>query len=766
MSETRQPGFCALCRSRCGQIVVVRDGRLAAVEPDPGHPTGAALCVKGKAAPEIVANPNRLLYPLRRTAPKGAADPGWRRIGWDEALDEIAARLRHLAREHGPEALAWAVASPSATPVSDNLAWIERFFARFGTPNMCNATELCNWHKDFAHRYTFGRGIATPDFARADAILLWGHNPSVSWLDHATQVAAAKARGAALVVVDPRRAGFAARADAWLRVRPGTDAALALGLIRAVIERGGYDADFVRRWTDAPLLVRDDTGRYLRAAEIAPGAAGHLLVAWDERGGRPVVYDPARASMADDASVPALAAPPVVAGIGVSTVFDRLRRRAADCTPPRVERETGVSPALLERAAALLARRRPVAYYCWTGVGQHRNATQTDRAIAILMALTGSFDAPGGNVDFGRPPTIPVDGQEFLTPERRARMIGAERRPNGPVRFGLGVTAADLYDAILDRRPYAVRALMSFGGNPLATRADPARGRRALAALDFHVHADVVPNATAAFADILLPVNTPWEREGLRVGFEGGEAAASLVQLRKAAVAPAGESRSDAEIVFALAKRLGFGADFWDGDVEAAMAAAVAPAGLTLAELRARPEGISVRRTFAYRRHAARAGDGFRGVDTATRLVELYSEPLLEGGHDPLPHGAPAPAEAGPFLVTTAKVVQFCHSQHRDIPALRRRRPEPVVSLHPEAAASRGIADGDWVELVNRRGRARMKAHLDAALAPDVAVADYGWADANPNALVDSRDADPISGSVTHRGFAADIVKAAPPAGD
>ena len=88
MTIERKPGFCTLCRSRCGQVAVVEDGRLVAVEPDPAHPTGAALCIKGRAAPELVASGNRILHPLRRTAPKGAADPGWQRIAWTEALAE------------------------------------------------------------------------------------------------------------------------------------------------------------------------------------------------------------------------------------------------------------------------------------------------------------------------------------------------------------------------------------------------------------------------------------------------------------------------------------------------------------------------------------------------------------------------------------------------------------------------------------------------------------------------------------------------------
>jgi anaerobic selenocysteine-containing dehydrogenase len=523
VAERRIHGYCALCRSRCGAVAIVEGDRLLRVEPDPGHPTGAALCVKGRAGPEILANPNRLLHPLKRTNPKTAADPGWQRISWDEALDTTVSKLRTLAARHGPESVAFAVSSPSATPISDGLVWIERLINRFGSPNLCNGTELCNWHKDHAHRYTFGRGIATPDFARAECIVLWGHNPSTSWLDHASAVSAAHARGAALVVVDPRRAGFAARADTWLRVRPGTDAALALGLIGAMIQAHRHDEAFLRRWSNGPLLVREDDGRLLRGRDIDPGLPASAFIAWDAEAGAPLIYDSARVDYAAAGRLPTLIGEYTVATaagpVRCATAFERLLRRCAEYPPALVERITGVPQAQLAAAAALLAR-RPVAYYCWTGVGQHHNATQTDRAIAILMALTGSYDAPGGNVEFGRAAVAAVDGQELMSAAQRAKLIGGAARPLGPARFGGGVTAQDLYRAMLEREPYAVRGLVGFGSNLLVTRAGPERGRAALQALDFYVHADPIMNPTAALADIVLPVNTQWEREGLRVGFD------------------------------------------------------------------------------------------------------------------------------------------------------------------------------------------------------------------------------------------------------
>ncbi|MGH7316196.1 MAG: molybdopterin-dependent oxidoreductase, partial [Candidatus Rokuibacteriota bacterium] len=267
MATERIPGFCALCRSRCGCVSVVEDGRLVAVEPDPSHPTGAALCVKGRAAPELVYAEDRLLHPMRRTRPKSDPEAGWERISWDEALDWTAARMREVARRHGPEGVAFGVTTPAGTAVSDGFLWILRLIRAFGSPNMVWGEELCAWHRDFVTAFTFGVDIGTPDFDRTGCLLLWGHNPSATYLAQATAVQDATTRGAALVVVDPRRAGPAAKADQWLRVRPGTDGALALGLAAVMIAEGWYDRAFIRDWSNGSFLVRADTGCLLTAAD-------------------------------------------------------------------------------------------------------------------------------------------------------------------------------------------------------------------------------------------------------------------------------------------------------------------------------------------------------------------------------------------------------------------------------------------------------------------------------------------------------------------
>jgi anaerobic selenocysteine-containing dehydrogenase len=134
-----------MCVSRCGAKATITDGALVALEPDPSHPTGQALCVKGKAAPEIVYHPERLLHPLKRTNPKGAGDPGWQRITWDDALDTTAGRLLALRRDHGPESVAFSATSPSTSAMSDAIDWVMRLRRAYGSPNQSVYMELCGW---------------------------------------------------------------------------------------------------------------------------------------------------------------------------------------------------------------------------------------------------------------------------------------------------------------------------------------------------------------------------------------------------------------------------------------------------------------------------------------------------------------------------------------------------------------------------------------------------------------------------------------------
>ncbi len=645
------PTFCPLCVSRCGARATVTDGTFVALHPDPSHPTGTAICLKGKAAPEIVYHPSRLLHPLRRTNPKDAADPGWEQISWDAALDTVAERLTALAASDGPESVAFSSSSPSTSAISDAVDWVQRLIRAFGSPNYCTYMELCGWGRYLAPLYTFGAsvpGVYVPDLENAGCILFWGYNPSVARLAHATSTVAAVARGAKLIVVDPRKAGLAAKADHWLRVRPGTDAALALSLTHVLIENGWYDADFVRDWTNA-----------------ADEVEGHR-------------------------------------------VWDLLASHCAEFPPDVAADITGVPAEEIVAAARTLWEARPVAFYTWSGLEQHSGTTQTMRAINVLYALIGSLDVPGGNVLFEAVPSNPIDGMELLSDARPAA-IGRDQRPLGPARFEF-VTGEDFYTAALDRR---IKALVSFGGNMVLAHGDSLRGRDALRALDFFVQADLFMTPTAELADIVLPVTTPFESEALKIGFEYSQEAQSLVQLRQPLVPPRGEARSDLQIVFDLATRLGLGGHFWDGDIEAAFRHQLAPSGITLEDLRAHPEGVRVPLTTRYRKYAD------TGFATPSRKVELYSATLaasrlstvadVRGTADqpPLPAGPGRPVPARAQLREVAVLLRVPAPPDRPLAQERARSSARDAPVHGGSPRNRGRGLGRSGNTARQRPGAR-----------------------------------------------------------
>jgi anaerobic selenocysteine-containing dehydrogenase len=791
-SGQRIPGYCALCVSRCGSIAVVENGRFVALEPYPSHPTGKALCAKGRAAPELVYHSERLLYPLKRTRPKGHPDPGWQRMSWDEALDLTAARLRTIAQEHGPESVVFSVVSPSTSASDDSVIWIQRLMNAFGSPNLCAAMELCGWGRFLATQYTFGAavpGAYMPDLEHAGCILFWGYNPNVARLAHAVATTAALKRGARLIVVDPRRVGPAHRADLWLRVRPGTDAALALGIAHVMVERGWYDRDFIRDWTNGPLLVRTDSGRLLTQRDLDAQGSAHRYVAWSEAMGLPITYDPATGGYAGDHPEPALAGTFTLETVQGTVVcrpaFDLMADLCRRYVPERVEAICGIERNQVEGAARMLWEARPVAYYAWSGVEMQTNATQIARAIAQLYVLTGSLDGPGGNVLFPAVPGGNVVGEALLPDEQRARTLGLLERPLGPSRWQF-VTTDDLYRAILEQRPYPVRGLVGFGANLLIAHADGRRGREALAALDFSVHADLFMNPTAELADIVLPVASAFEREALKIGFEGSAEAQALMQLRPRVVEPRGEARSDTEIVFDLACRLGLGAHFWDGDIEAAYRYRLHPSGVSLMALRENPSGVRVPLQTRYRKFAEQKDGIPRGFATPTRKIELYSETLLEHGYPPLPEyeeplmgpsSRPDLVERFPLILTCAKHTLFCESQHRALPRLRRQALDPEVELHPSAASERGIDPGDWVRIETPGGSVRARARMNDTLEPHVVCGQHGWwqacsdigmpgydpfspEGANLNLIIGNEAIDPVSGSVPHRAYLCQIRRA------
>jgi len=747
-------GYCALCISRCGCIATVEDGVLLKVEADPAHPTGGAFCAKGRAAPELVGSPERLLHPMRRIGPRGSAT-GWERIGWDAALDEIAAAMRNAASTSGPESVAVSVTTPSGTAISDSFAWIHRLARSFGTPNVVFATENCNWHKDFSPQYTFGSGIGMPELQQSGCLMLWGTNPSASLLSLSLEIRKARKRGMKLIVIDPRDAGLARGADIWLRPRPGTDGALALALAQAMLEEGNVDQQFLGRWSNGPFLVRTDTGFFLRAADIEAGASAQTCLAWDETQQVAVLVDAAenkrKFALRGEFTLQTRSGP-----VLCRPAFAYYADACAAMSPEQAEVITGVPAQQIRSAAKLMWDAAPVSFFTWTGLCQHSDATQTTRALCLLYALTGQLDAPGGNVFFPRPHLNDVSGLELLPEGMLEKTIGRAQRPLGPGRRGW-LSARDV-DEALAQEPSPLKALLSFGGNPAATKPMSPEFAQHFARLEFFAITEMFMTPTAALADIVLPAASAWEREGLYGGFHYSRPAEAHLQLRPACVAPRGEARADSWIVFELAQRLGLGDKFFAGDREAALRHVLAPSGVTPETLRAKPQGIALELAMRYRKYET------AGFATPTGRLEIYSETFLRHGYAPVPLGN-VPANAGgqfPLTLVSVKQVAYCHSQMRKLKSLCRLAPEPAAELHPETAASRGITEGAWLLVTTARGRMASKARFNAALDHAVVCVSYGWHEAmqpelaaelppgvtlNFAAVADPSACDPASGS-------------------
>ena len=239
---------CRSCHGGCGTLMHVTDGRLVAVEGDPESPLNhGKLCPIGQSTIDLVYSPKRLQYPMRRVGPRGSGQ--WQRITWDEALDEIAERLLNIRDEFGP----WSIALGTGTG-RHHIRWVSRFGNALGTPNWCEPGFAQCFHPRVNTCILTMGDLPVCDFtneAHAECILYWGHNPMNSGPDGETRfnVRESLAHKPKIIVVDPREIYLAKKAEIWLQLRPGTDAALALAMLNVIIEEGLFDSEFVANWT-------------------------------------------------------------------------------------------------------------------------------------------------------------------------------------------------------------------------------------------------------------------------------------------------------------------------------------------------------------------------------------------------------------------------------------------------------------------------------------------------------------------------------------
>lgn len=251
---------CRMCQAGCGIQVQVENGMIVRVRGLPEDPrTRGALCPKGFAAPQLVHSPDRLLYPLKRLGEKGEGK--WGRISWDEALDLISERLHSIKSKDGAQAIS--AYKGQAPDWGDSYQYPQRFMNVLGAPNLCTPGSICHYPRVLAASFTYGPK-PSPDYENTKCIVLWAVNPTGANEGglRIGRIIDARERGAKLIVVNPILTDLAAKADIWARIRPGTDCALALGMLHVIINHDLYDKEFVDTWTSGFDRVRQHVQQY------------------------------------------------------------------------------------------------------------------------------------------------------------------------------------------------------------------------------------------------------------------------------------------------------------------------------------------------------------------------------------------------------------------------------------------------------------------------------------------------------------------------
>ena len=693
------------CGGRSPLACTVRDGRLVRVAPA-DHPDTRyrGLCVRCLTLPQWVYAEERIATPMRRTGERGSGQ--FESVSWDDALDEIAGRFTALIDAHGAHSIAF-----SRTSGSSQLANYSRLAALIGgggSMNFFGGVDMAvhmGLNNVLGFKGMFGQAANEwTDRPNARNCLVWGNNPAETSMTSMRFLLDARAAGTEIIVIDSRYSATAMHATWWIAPRPGTDLALALGMLHVLFDEHLIDESFTTEHTVGPLLVRKDNGRLLRESDVsATGSSNGYLVV-------DAVGIPGESSAV---STPRLRGHFEVGGHPVATAFTLLADLVADYPPDRVAGITGVPDADIRELARMYAD-GPSTIGFGYGVDRYLHAEVLTRAAATMAVLTGNIGKPGSGVgvqSHGIGSRMAALGPMPPLPD----WAGTESIPN------IEVGSRDL----------PVRALFCQGDWLNQRMAHMARAREYLESLEFVVTVDHFWQTTAEWSDIVLPASTFLEgRERVRDVAMAGNS----VMLRQPVIPPVGDSRPDNEIEKALAERLGLGEYFEatcedmvrgqiDGSTDPAMQ------GITFDGLLAGggSAALKVPRTPNVQYPDLR-------FPTATGRAEFYVEALAPFGealpvyredHEALP--GHATADRYPLVLVQAHARQRAHSTFFNTRWTLELWPEPVLEISRADAGARGLTDGDLAEAFNARGNVVARVAVSADYPPGMANLSEGW---------------------------------------
>ncbi len=448
--------------------------------------------------------------------------------------------------------------------------------------------------------------------------------------------------------------------------------------------------------------------------------------------------------------------------------FEEYKQYVKQFTPEKVAEITWVPKDKIIELARTFGSSKSACIVFGHGMAPHTNAGNGARAITMLIALTGNVDIPGGQC-------FNVYGSTSVRGVRDSSLISDEQR-NKRLDLASGVTyphyssftPRTLYNTLLTEKPYPIKGIYNTGCGSFMTEVDSKLGREAFMQAEFIVCCDIFMSPVAQIADIVLPNSSPYESEMIN-GYYTGAFSPPYVQLRRAVIEPLYESWPEPKLTFELAKRLGYGDLFWDGDVEACFNWQLEDLGITVEELRNHPEGIVVGKYTP--KYYTYIDTGFR---TPSGKVEFTSGVLANAGMDPLPVyeepwespvSQPGTAKEYPLIFNTAKKNLWAGTMHKNLPWIRELEPDPVIEINPTTAVKLGIEDGEWVIVESPRNAIKLKARYFEGTHPEVVRCfhgfwqscpglnkpGYGYDGANANSLPHLETECPIGGGSSNR---------------
>ena len=633
---------CDMCPWHCGIIVETVNGVVHKIDGNPNDPKSRGrLCAKGQGGVSFLYDPDRLKTPLIRTGDRGAGD--FREASWPEALDYIAQKMGAIRTEHGPESIAFLGHTGGDSWFVDHLA------QAWGSPNAGRpSTSLCTGPRDEAALLTTGLPIGghePVDWDQIEAFALIGSHIGEDTRNTVMQdFSKARARGAKVVVVDPRFSTAASKADLWLPIKPGTDTALLLAWIHVLIEEERYEAEYVDTWTVGFEQLRD------HVANLTPEWASEITELHPD-----LIRESAR--MLADARPRAA----IVPGRHVTWYGnDTQRMRAAYIFNALLGAWGQPGGLYLNKSPYIESYPHP--------------------PYAVVGSAGGCSTEPGESSD-----VLP------LGPSGKARADGARDT------FWRGPTAIqELIDPMITGDPYPIKGLIAFGINMLHSIPNPDRTKQAFEALDLFVAIDVLPQDHIAWADVVLPEATYLERHDDLLTTAH---LTPYVALREPAVAPLFDTKPGWWIARELGLRLGLDQYFAWETADEWINTRLRSIGSSIEKLRD-SGGVIVQQGQPYL-----ADFSASPFMTPSGLIELWSESLEAAGHDPLPTFEPTEEPpAGYFRLLYGRHPAHTFAKTQNTPQLAALFSENTVWVGAAAAKTLGISSDDKVMLENQDG--------------------------------------------------------------